>query len=182
MAIQNHQCTSRPCPSNIFPLNNSQGYYLTRSAVASGKLKVCTTQPMQVCYNVTFLVDLHSLDDPVDIRADENGAWNRKGSPVAYVSIHNNGGTTAIYERNHMGSHFHHYKIIRAYRHSSHDFTKIITTVSYSPPPPTCVCVYVCACIHTTQKDTDLRSNGNRDTTCMIWSQKVYKFYDIKGH
>ena len=100
------------------------------SSVASGKLKVCTMQPVQVCHNVTFLVDLQSLDDPMDIRADENGAWNRKGSPV--VSVHNNGGATAIYKRNHMGSHSHHYKITRAYyRHSSSpDFTRIITTVN----------------------------------------------------
>lgn len=104
----------------------------TDSAVASGKLNVCTTQPVQVCHNVTFLVDLHALDEPMDIRADKNGAWSRKGSPVAYVSVHNNGGTTAVYKRNHMGSHSHHYKLTRVYyRHSSSpDFTRIITTVN----------------------------------------------------
>ena len=103
----------------------------TDSAVASGKLKVCSTQPVQVCHNVTFLVDLHALDEPMDIRADENGVWDRKGSPVAYVSIHTNGGTTAVYKRSHMGSHSNHYKITRVYyRHSSSpDFTRIITTV-----------------------------------------------------
>ena len=53
------------------------------SSVASGKLKTCTTQPVQVCHNVSFLVDIQALDDPMDIRADENGAWDSKGSPVA---------------------------------------------------------------------------------------------------
>ena len=102
------------------------------SSVASGKLKTCTTQPVQVCHNVSFLIDIQALDDPMDIRADENGAWDRKGSPVAYVSIHNGRGTTAVYKRNHMGSHSHHYKITRVYyRHSSSpDFTRIITTVN----------------------------------------------------
>ena len=41
----------------------------------------------------------------MDIRADENGVWDRKGSPVAYVSIHRNGGATTVYKRSHMGSH-----------------------------------------------------------------------------
>ena len=95
------------------------------SAVASGKLNMCTTQFVQVCHNVAFLVDLQALDDPMDIRADENGGWDCKGSPVTYVSIHNGGGTIAVYKCSHMGSHSHHYKINRVYyRHSSSpDFT-----------------------------------------------------------
>ena len=67
--------TSELCPMNISPLRPLQGCF---SAVASGKLKACTTQPVQVCHNVTFLVDLQ--DDPMDVRADENGVWDRKGS------------------------------------------------------------------------------------------------------
>ena len=102
------------------------------SSVATGKLKTCTTQSVQACHNVSFLVDIQALDDPMDIRADENGAWDRKGSPVTYISVHNGRGTTAVYKRNHMGSHSHHYKITRVYyRHSSSpDFTRIITTVN----------------------------------------------------
>ena len=42
---------------------------------------MCSTQPVQVCH-VTFLVDLNALDDPMDIRDDENDAWDCKGSPV----------------------------------------------------------------------------------------------------
>ena len=117
------------------------------TAVSSGKLRVCSTQPVQVCHNVTFLVDLHALDDPMDIRADENGVWDRKGSPVAYVSTHRNGGTTTVYKRSHMGSHPNHYKLTRTYyRHSSSpDFTRIITTVhgelSACKLEVACVCV-----------------------------------------
>lgn len=70
----------------------------------------------------------------MDVRADKNGVWNRKGSPVSYVSIHRNGGTTVVYKCSHMhmGSHSNHYKITRAYyRHSSSpDFTRITTTVN----------------------------------------------------
>ena len=30
---------------------------------------------MRVHRNVAFIVDLHSLDDPLDVCADENGVW-----------------------------------------------------------------------------------------------------------
>jgi len=104
----------------------------TDSSVAKGKREVCSTQPVQVCHNASFLVDLHSLADAMDIRADENGVWDRKGSPVTYVSVHKNGSTTTVYKRSKLGSHAHHYKVTRVYyRHSSSpDFTRIITTVN----------------------------------------------------
>ena len=47
--------------------------------------KICTSQPVLVCHNIAFVVNLHSLDDPKDLRADENGVWKRMGAPVAYV-------------------------------------------------------------------------------------------------
>lgn len=81
---------------------------------------------------MTLLVDLQALDDAMDVRADENGVWNHKGSPVAYyISVHKNRGSTADYKYSHVGSHSHHYKITRAYYHhsSSPVFTKIITSV-----------------------------------------------------
>ena len=43
---------------------------------------ICTQQPTNVCKNSTFVVDLHSLDEPADIHADENGVWVQTGSPV----------------------------------------------------------------------------------------------------
>ena len=101
------------------------------SSVAKGKRKVCSTQPVHVCHNASFLVDLHSLADAMDVRADENGVWNRMGSPVAYVSVHKNGPTPTVCKRSKLGSHAHH-KVTRVYyRHSSSpDFTRIITTVT----------------------------------------------------
>ena len=96
------------------------------------KEKVCSKQPVRVCRNVAFVVDLHTLDDPLDIRADENGVWVRKGSPVTYVSVHNAAGSVNVFRRSRMGNHSHHYKIVRTYyRHSSSsDFCRIITTVN----------------------------------------------------
>ena len=95
------------------------------------KEKVCSKQPVRVCRNVAFVVDLHSLDDPLDIRADENGVWKRKGSPVTYVSIHSTSEKTRVFKRSRMRNHPNHYKVIRTYyRHnSSPDFTRIITVV-----------------------------------------------------
>ena len=52
------------------------------------KSKVCSMQPVHVKHNATFIVNLNSLDSENDLRADENGVWERKGSPVAYVSVH----------------------------------------------------------------------------------------------
>ena len=66
------------------------------TAVSTGKLIVCSTQPVQVCQNVTFLVDLNALDDPMDVRANENGAWDRKGSPAACTKWRNYSATSII--------------------------------------------------------------------------------------
>lgn len=88
---------------------------------------ICERQPTCVCKNSTFVVNLHSLEDPCDIRADDNGVWIRSGSPVTYVSIHNG---KEIYKRSKLGKHPHHYKLVRTYfRHrDSPDFRRIITT------------------------------------------------------
>lgn len=93
---------------------------------------VCDRQPTNVCNNVAFVVNLKSLSDPRDIRADDNGVWNRKGSPVTYISIHESADhSKTIRRRKKLGDFFNHYKITRVYyRHSaSPDFMRIITTV-----------------------------------------------------
>ena len=116
-------------------------------SIVSGML--CTKQPVQVCQNVAFVVDLQSVYDPLDIRADENGVWHLKGSPVAYGSIHTSSGNTRMLKRSKMGNHSHHYKLTRTcYRHtSSPDFTRINTTVhckySMSNDSQLCVCMHV---------------------------------------
>ena len=43
---------------------------------------------------ISFVVNVSMLDDPMDIRADENGVWMRKHSPVAFVSKHIKGNST----------------------------------------------------------------------------------------
>lgn len=98
---------------------------LTNSTPSS---RVCTKQPCYVQHNVTFVIDVNKLEDPLDIRADQNGTWIRKGSPIAYVSIHSKDGVTCVYRRPKMGNHSNHYKITRTYyRHSSSpDFFRII--------------------------------------------------------
>ena len=93
--------------------------------------KWCLKQPVHVQRNVSFVVNVSMLDDPMDIRADENGVWIRKGSPVAFVSKHIKGNSTLFYSRCKAGNHPNHYKITRTYyRHStSPDFKRIITIV-----------------------------------------------------
>lgn len=95
--------------------------------------KICSVQPTRVCHNTAFVVDIHTLRDPKDVRADENGVWLRTGSPVAYISVHTNssGDKSKVFRRSKMGSLSHHYKISRTYyRHStSPDFHRVISTV-----------------------------------------------------
>lgn len=87
--------------------------------------KICSSQPTQICHNTAFVVNMDALEDPNDIRADENGVWNRKGSPIAFVSVHG----TKVIRRSKLGSHSHRYKLTRTYYHHSTlpDFHRIIT-------------------------------------------------------
>ena len=82
--------------------------------------KICTQQPVYVWHNVTFEVDLNSLDLANDIKADENGVWERNGSPVVYVSVHTKGPNREVFCRLQMGATDHHFKIIRTYYHHSY--------------------------------------------------------------
>ena len=92
---------------------------------------VCCRQPTNVCHNSVFVVDLHMLIDPYDIRADDNGTWNRTGSPIAYVSVHeDSSGHKSLAKRSRLRQFPNHFKISRVYfKHStSPDFKRIITT------------------------------------------------------
>ena len=94
---------------------------------------MCTTQPVQVCHNTSFLVDLASLDDAMDIRADENGVWDCKGFPVTYISIHHGKElSVTVQKRSKLGSFSHHYKVTRVYYRysSSPDFMLAVLFVS----------------------------------------------------
>ena len=95
------------------------------------KEKICHTQPIHVNKNSSFVVCLDSLNDPDDLKADENGVWNRKGSPVTYISVHSKGNKCVTCRRSKMGQSSHHYKVTRMYyKHSdSPDFSRIIVTV-----------------------------------------------------
>ena len=94
------------------------------------KSLICTRQPTNTSKNCCFVVDLHALGDPDDIRADDNGVWVRCGSPVTYLSIHETNGTKSIVKRHKLGKFPNHYKLTRVYyRHAnSPDFKRIITT------------------------------------------------------
>ena len=101
-----YPCTSGPSLTNTFQLKN----------LPSSLLQILCQRRKCVlnswCESVAFVVDLHSLDDPLDNHTDENGVWKRKGSPVAYVSLHTNSGKTTVFKRSRMGSHPNHYKVV----------------------------------------------------------------------
>ena len=83
MEITNYQCTDgidrkSTIHQTLLPMYFSQTLCHPRAF----------KQPVHICRNVSFVVNLHKLNDPVDVTADENGVWVQKGSPVAYVSMH----------------------------------------------------------------------------------------------
>ena len=91
--------------------------------------KICSVKPTRVCHNSAFVVDVHTLKDPKNVRADENGVWKRTGAPVAYISVHKgkSGEESKIMQRSKMGSFSHHFRTY--YRHStSPDFHRVIST------------------------------------------------------
>ena len=96
------------------------------------KEKLCSKQPTCVNHNVSFVINLDTLDDYSDIRADENGVWKRKRAPIAIISVHTRSQKPAqIARRTRMKSLPHYYKLSRTYYNhsSSPDFHRIITTV-----------------------------------------------------
>ena len=92
---------------------------------------ICPEQPLHVIKNVSFVIDMNSLDDPNDLKADENGVWKRMGSPVAYISIYRKEGVDYIYRRSKLGKTSSHYKVTRTYyKHlDSPDFHRVIVTI-----------------------------------------------------
>lgn len=118
----------------VYKWNASKAHYSLHSLAdvllndAVPPSRVCSKQPVHVCRNVSFVVDLDKLDDPMDVRADESGIWMRQGSPVAYVSKHTNEGKTRFFKRTKKPTQAHQFKITRTYyRHaSSPDFTRMI--------------------------------------------------------
>ena len=96
------------------------------------KEKLCSRQPTCVNHNVSIVINLDALDGYSDVRADENGVWNRKGAPIAIVSVHSKDqNSVQVARRTRMKSLPHYYKLSRTYyNHScSPDFHRIITTV-----------------------------------------------------
>ena len=72
------------------------------------------------------------MDDPLDVHAEDNGVWVRKGSLVSYVSVHNAVDMVNVLRHSKMGNHSHHYKIMCTYycHVISSDFSLIINSVN----------------------------------------------------
>ena len=90
------------------------------------KEKICCMQPVNVSSDVSFIMNIEALDNPNDLKADVVGVWERKGSPVAYFSVHKRNGKIKIYRRSKLGSISNHFKITRTYyKHTdSPDFSR----------------------------------------------------------
>ena len=53
--------------------------------------QVCTTQPVSVEHNATFVVNLSELRDPKHIYVDDMGSWRYNGVYKSWVSVESDG-------------------------------------------------------------------------------------------
>jgi hypothetical protein len=51
------------------------------------KSLVCSRVPMRNQTNGTFIIDMEKIKDPMDLRADDNGAWLHNGLRCVWVSV-----------------------------------------------------------------------------------------------
>ena len=58
-----------------------------------GSKQICTTVPVSIERNVSFIVDTTKLEDTADILSDDMGAWKHNGVDTGYfnVSMNSNG-------------------------------------------------------------------------------------------
>ena len=86
--------------------------------------KVCSGTPMNISHNVAFVVNLEEVGGLGDLKADEMWAWNRqgspkayisKGSPKAYISIREKGSKKEVIRLHRTMDLRHHYTITRTY-------------------------------------------------------------------
>ena len=52
--------------------------------------KVCTVQPLSVCENATFIVDVETVDHQ-DLKADDLGSWHPTGTKKSYFRFSSDG-------------------------------------------------------------------------------------------
>ena len=98
--------------------------------------KVCSTQPLSVQQNATFLVNCNRLQSYKDLSADDNGAWEPTGKPCVWFKIifDKDSSVSKVYKLDHkppvQSSEV--YALYRYYsRHSSSaDFRRMIATVN----------------------------------------------------
>ena len=89
-----------------------------------------------MCHNVSFVINLSSLNNLNNFPANENGVWNHQGAPIAHVSIYK---PAKIICCTKMQSHANCYKLSRTYHwHSSSPDFHYYTRWGYM-----CMCYYL---------------------------------------
>ena len=95
---------------------------------------VCTTQPVSIQHNCTFIVSLENLRGVHNLRADDCGVWKHRGLRKTWVAV-DNGDNVISQHREHppkvSTTHGHLYVVIGAYHslQSSPDFRCSIVTL-----------------------------------------------------
>ena len=53
--------------------------------------RVCKRVPIRVQSNVSFVIDMDVVKNPLDLRADDNGAWIHNGLRTIWLSVNRKG-------------------------------------------------------------------------------------------
>jgi hypothetical protein len=56
----------------------------------------CICQPINVCHNVSFIVDINTLQHQDDLKCDYMGAWKHNGSPKRWFRVEDEQGRKKI--------------------------------------------------------------------------------------
>ena len=121
------------------------------SSDVSGR-KVCTVQPLGVCENAAFIVDIETVDHQ-DLKADDLGSWHPTGTKKSYFRFSSDG-TLRVSEKRPRNMPSDYYVLTRRYyTHKSYDkYHRLIADIRgkllssfcnqrvnwmvVSPPPP----------------------------------------------
>lgn len=82
--------------------------------------KVCTVQPLSVCENAAFIVDIETVDHQ-DLKADDLGSWHPTGTKKSYFRFSSDG-TLRVSEKRPRNMPSDYYVLTRRYyTHKSYD-------------------------------------------------------------
>jgi hypothetical protein len=78
---------------------------------------VCNHKPVEVMDPAVFIVNLNSLKNPNDIKADDMGSWIHKGKPIRYFELDQGDDGEVLLAKPCSSEDSNYYKLTRVYYH-----------------------------------------------------------------